>query len=401
MAEESKRKLNLDQYEMLKRCSDKKNMIEWNRWRMENPEVAIWLEGANLEGANLEGANLQDVNFDWANLKKIELQSANLQGSHLHGANFQGAKLQEAILSNTSLDHTKFPKADLRGADLQEASLFQACLLKADLRGANLQRARFNSANLQGAKIGLCVKNSLQNATEKSKLQGAKFNLAHVDGLTTISECKFDKETDFTGVGLDAATIDPGLKAAFKNNIRRKNWKIWLRKGSFVKKIFKRLFVWPFWLMTNYGSSTLRITYCFFGSAIFFGLLYFWFELAEKGLVYNLDIDKMPYWHTLLRAMYFSVVTMTTLGFGDIYALNTSYWGHISLMIQVILGYVLLGALVTRLGILFTNEAPAAKPTPIKKKKPAKDTVNKKRIGVGKKEWGSNMLLTYLSNIFP
>jgi hypothetical protein len=35
-------------------------------------------------------------------------------------------------------------------------------------------------------------------------------------------------------------------------------------------------------------------------------------------------------------------------------------------MAQVIAGYVLLGALVTRLGILFTGEAPAAAPTPAK-----------------------------------
>jgi hypothetical protein len=54
---------------------------------------------------------------------------------------------------------------------------------------------------------------------------------------------------------------------------------------------------------------------------------------------------------------------MTTLGFGDLYALDSSYLGHVLLMLQVIFGYVILGALVTRLGILFTSEAPAARPT--------------------------------------
>ena len=36
-----------------------------------------------------------------------------------------------------------------------------------------------------------------------------------------------------------------------------------------------------------------------------------------------------------------------------------SIWGHILLTIQVILGYVLLGALVTRFAVLFTAGGPA------------------------------------------
>ncbi|MCP4744894.1 MAG: hypothetical protein GY874_01960 [Desulfobacteraceae bacterium] len=344
MADEIEKKLLLDQYHyrLLKRCSDREDMTEWNKWRKENPKIEILLGCSDFERANLQGANLQGVWLLEANLQEANLQGAWLLEANLQDANLQGANLQEAWLLEANLQG-----ANLKMGKLQEAFLGGVDLEGADLQGAKLQKAEFLNANLQGAQL----------------------NFAQVDGMTTIMNCEFDKRTDFTGVGLDAVIIDPGIKAGFKNNIRRKNWKIWLRKGSFVKKIFKRLFVWPFWLMTNYGSSTLRITYCFFGSAIFFGLLYFWLELAEKGLVYNLDIDKMPYWHTLLRAMYFSVVTMTTLGFGDIYALNTSYWGHISLMIQVILGYVLLGALVTRLGILFTNEAPAAKPTSKKRKR--------------------------------
>ena len=63
---------------------------------------------------------------------------------------------------------------------------------------------------------------------------------------------------------------------------------------------------------------------------------------------------------------------MTTLGFGDMHASKTGDWpgylGYLLLSVQVIIGYVILGALVTRLGILFTSEAPAAEPTAIEKK---------------------------------
>jgi hypothetical protein len=58
---------------------------------------------------------------------------------------------------------------------------------------------------------------------------------------------------------------------------------------------------------------------------------------------------------------------MTTLGFGDIAANPASVSGQSLLMIQVILGYVLLGALVTRFAVLFTAGGPAGKFSPMDK----------------------------------
>ncbi len=59
--------------------------------------------------------------------------------------------------------------------------------------------------------------------------------------------------------------------------------------------------------------------------------------------------------------LYFAALTMTTLGFGDIAANPDSICRQLRLMLQVILGYVLLGALVTRFAVLFTAGGPAGK----------------------------------------
>jgi voltage-gated potassium channel Kch len=66
-----------------------------------------------------------------------------------------------------------------------------------------------------------------------------------------------------------------------------------------------------------------------------------------------------------VHGLYFSVVTMTTLGFGDIAANPDSWVGQVVLMVEVILGYVLLGALVTRLAVLFTSDGPVGSFTPM------------------------------------
>jgi hypothetical protein len=101
--------------------------------------------------------------------------------------------------------------------------------------------------------------------------------------------------------------------------------------------------------------------------ALFFAALYSIFVcLSPPGIVSNLEVEPhLPLWHyfvlLILRPIYFSVVTMTTLGFGDMYANAQSIWGDILLTFQVILGYVLLGALVTRFAVLFTAGGPAGK----------------------------------------
>ncbi len=87
-------------------------------------------------------------------------------------------------------------------------------------------------------------------------------------------------------------------------------------------------------------------------------------KVGHPCIVSNLLADgklSVPVWLLPLRALYFSIVTMTTLGFGDIYAYPSSLAGHLLLTLQVLLGYVLLAALVTRFAVLFTAGGPAGK----------------------------------------
>ena len=82
-------------------------------------------------------------------------------------------------------------------------------------------------------------------------------------------------------------------------------------------------------------------------------------------------------WLVPLRSIYFSIVTMTTLGFGDMYANANNYWiaalfGHLLLGLQVLLGYALLGALVKRFAVLLQSGLIAAE-SKRNKKKPKRD----------------------------
>jgi hypothetical protein len=331
------RKYSQEQYEILSRSRAKKDMSEWNQWRKENPQKAVLLRGASLWEAHLKGADLR--------------------GAYLVGADLQGASLEGAILQN--------------------AYLWEAKLQGANLRETYLQGAKFQRTQLQGAEFG------------GAKLQGADFSRAIVDGNTLIWRCDVDHKTKFEGVALDAARIYPDIKQLLEYNIRRLNWRRWYRGKSKNKWIIRgrQLLTSPiylFWCISNYGLSTWRIILSFLLLSMVFATVYFvwgavdYYCLGIKdqpGIVNDLfmpiaaekAISDVYYGAMIyLRSVYFSVVTTTTLGFGDMYA-NAArpgyrWWlGHILLIVQVILGYVLLGALVTRFAILFTAGGPAGK----------------------------------------
>ncbi len=254
--------------------------------------------------------------------------------------------------------------ADLGNANLQRAYLWKANLQGACLIGANLQGAYLFDANLQGANF---FHAELQG-TEfvDANLQGADLVGATANGSTSFLECEIDENTDFRETVLENMRIESGTKILLKYNIRRMNWRDWYANKRFLQ--------WPvklFWSISNYGISTLRIILWFFGLALFFaGLYYILSVVSPPGVVNSLVEGKegsVPGWLIPFRSIYFSIVTMTTLGFGDMHANCRSFLGYLLLTIQVILGYVLLGAMVTRLAVLFTADGPAGSFTPMDK----------------------------------
>ena len=89
-----------------------------------------------------------------------------------------------------------------------------------------------------------------------------------------------------------------------------------------------------------------------------------WAYWVPPGIIENLIVDgsgvKVVWWLVLIRAIHFSIVIMT-VGFTNMHANAHSFWAHILVSLQMILGFVLLGALVTRFAVLFTAGGPAGK----------------------------------------
>ena len=174
---------NQDQYEMLLRCSENKDVIEWNEWRDKNPNKEILLEGANLNKAFLE-----EVNFRKAELSKAKFQKANLTESNFarvygqfidfYQACLWGANLKKAILDGSIFLEALLIDIDLRRALLDDCCFNRANLQGAKLKGAKLHKAEFEGALLEGADLkeaGLWYTNLCEANLEKAILTGITF----------------------------------------------------------------------------------------------------------------------------------------------------------------------------------------------------------------------------------
>jgi len=321
------RRFSQEQYDMLKRCSEKKDMTEWNEWREKNPDEDILLEGAQFAYCKLRNKKDFKIDLTGAVLHLDNGRLAKIRGFHLENANFNGAYLKKSFFVDTQLKNANFINAKLENVELS---------------GAHLEGAKFGSANLKGVRCQSAI----------------------VNASTVFGACRVDRQTDFRNVALDSVLIEQGIKQLLKYNIRRMNWEDWYKEHWFWR--------WPvrlFWAMSDYGMSTVRVVGVFFLLALLFAAVYMnWAYWAPPGIVSNLVVrpevgeTALHYFgRALIRPVYFSVVTMTTLGFGDMYANKGSIAGHVILAVQVILGYVLLGALITRFAVLFTAGGPAGR----------------------------------------
>lgn len=390
-------KCDKEQYERLLRCSKKKDITEWNHWRKKHPHEEIRLQEAEFIDAHLENADLASTHLENANLADAHLEHANLEGAHLENANLALAHLENANLMNANLENADLIEANLENTILYNAHLENADLVNAHLENANLCVAHLKNAGLGGAHLENAALShaDLENAIfwnaylggasfDGAKLQGADFSRAIVDGETLFYEdCEVDCDTKFEAVALGNLRMYPNLKQLLEYNVRRKNWEVWYPK----KKWWLRFITRKFWEMSDYGISTKQVILTFFKWAIVFAVIYYMMGAVDyylvgvkdyPGPIADLFVDEggtISWYLVPLRSIYFSVVTMTTLGFGDMHANPHNPWwggiGHLLLMLQVLLGYVLLGALVTRFAVLFTAGGPAGKFSPIKEKETA------------------------------
>lgn len=298
------------------------------------------LEGADLSkqdlvGANLAGLDLSRANLSNANLTKASLRGAKLAGADLRNAELTGADLREATLDEADASHAGLGRADLRGARLFDANLEGATLSMSDLGRADLRCARLRNARLREANLSHTDFTSadLEHADlSLSTVSGAVFNNAD------LRQARLRAIRDFQSAqwhGVDIRDVNFAGAYRLRRFIIDQNYIKELRDGGRSQRLIYTLW----WLTSDCGRSSLRWSACI-ALCVFFYAWIFSFVDVNHG-------NQPASW---LTSVYYSVVTLTTLGYGDIVPASAA--AKVVVILEVITGYVMLGGLLS----IFANK---------------------------------------------
>ena len=185
-------------YERLKRCSEQKNMEEWNHWREMNPNSEIWLQKADFQHFILTGANF----------RKTHCEGANFSDAHCEGANFNSARCEGAKFTRGNCKNVNFLRAHCEGVDFSDARCEGANFKSAHCEGAkfiraNCEKANFIRAHCEGVVFSdaRCVGADFYIAY----CEWTNFRKAHCDGADfSDAHCE---EADFADAHCKKATF--------------------------------------------------------------------------------------------------------------------------------------------------------------------------------------------------
>lgn len=243
-------------------------------------------------------------------LKGLQLKRADLTGLNL--VNHQG--------EHFNLSYSNFYRANMQNAHLYNTCIRNASLMKADLRDANLHCAKLEGTNLLGVKlIGARIDNMKLGHT---LLQEDLARKAEKQNDSDKALDYFEQSEEIYRDLRNAAENQGLLEVSGKFNhkvliMRRHQYPKWSRHRM-ASKFFD--------VLCGYGERPVNVIFFSMMLILICALCYFAF-----GVSYNAQTLQFNPAHSLKdnlmalgNSLYFSVVTFTTLGYGDITPLGYS-----------------------------------------------------------------------------
>ncbi|MDB4349520.1 pentapeptide repeat-containing protein [Omnitrophica bacterium] len=241
------------------------------------------LSGKDLSGADFTRADLSGANLFDANLSNADLLGADLRGSDLTGVNLSGADLTKANLAGARLWHANLTGAKLVEANLSDTDLWQTNLYNARLWRTDLSRAKSLTKNNFKHKISRFI------TTYKVR----------EDGYIAAEETYRNLKRYFINEG----RYNDASWASFKEKTMEKMRLKGQRDPAYIPIAIMGL-------LCGYGEKPQRIISSSLSIIVFYASVFYILKsvaMAAGNSVLNFG-----------DYIYYSIVTFTTLGYGDI-----------------------------------------------------------------------------------
>ena len=314
------------------------------------------LNGVDLSGAVLPYANCMHLDFTKA---RGGLTNVRLPGAKLSHATLTGKRLEDVDLTGAICEATQFDHATIIGGSFAEATMESAVFEHTTLRNIDMREASLDHAVCDGARF------------EDICFDGASFVGA------SLVQCRFDADShlhggEFAGAILTGSIAHEAAIVRFESAAEGTDWDaaaseyLQLRsvaRNSSLPSLGRSFFVkakhcqrrshsitsparWRAgatrWLM-RYGEGPTHVLGWAFIAIVAFVPLY----MVTDGISTTEGVIPGSREH-LLEYVYFSVVTFSTLGYGDFTPAGDT--ARLLAMLQAIVGSILIALFIFTLG---------------------------------------------------
>ncbi len=257
---------------------------------------------------------IKDRPEDIQQLEEYARNGGQLRGISLNHAKLAGIDLvrhQQKV--GYDLANAELYRADLTGAHLFNINLTNASLMKADLREANLHCANLNGCNLLGVKW---INTKIENMHTGKVLRQEKLAITAEKSGNTEQAMDYFEQAEEIYRDLRKAAEREGLFAMSGEYIRKE---LTMRRHQMPKRCVKRFISKAIDLFCGYGEAPLRVIGFSLVLILFSAILYFFTGLNFNGEIHQFSLNNslVDNLFIFLNCIYYSVVTFTTLGYGD------------------------------------------------------------------------------------
>jgi hypothetical protein len=311
----------------------------------KNFEKDVYFTGANFQEVNFSGANFKYVDFSGANFKYVDFSGANFQEACFNGANFKETYFRRtnfngyAGFSDVTFQDAIFNKTTFKEADFSEA------VIKGNLEFNPEKIEKLNLRNSQFQSRGSITADLTNTLFHRAFIENVAFvNCNWPDDYIIYEEKNMNEEISYNQL----ETIYRDLKQNMQNHGDYDTaGELYYREMEMRRKQSKPFR--PKWwglnilrILCGYGEKPSRVIAVSLFIILIGANLFFFCGICrivpEEVKIGNEHMDTTP---TIIKfkynekkpgeimkdfgyCTYYSVVTFTTLGYGDIYPMGYS-----------------------------------------------------------------------------
>lgn len=302
----------------------------FDNWQIDNN---ILLDGAMFTNCTFEGVKFNGYDLMYTEFYRCTFSNCFFSMLTLNNCKFILSKFYRKVedvfpdFFNTTANNTKFDDSSFYHLRFNECNFNESSFVKSHFIGVDFFKAKLIECDFDRSHFSEIKKIYQEN--DKDEIVEKKCIMFDIDFKTS------------SFIGVDTSNVDWSKNPRMKRFIEQQQYVHAAKEGidaTFGKKAITKPIGWgikKLISLIDYLSDPLNWVMYAVATVLLFAVIN---SYCFEAIKFANDVN----WFT---PIYYSVVTFSTLGFGDIAPLT--WYSQLFAVIEVVLGYVFLGGLVT------------------------------------------------------